>query len=115
MTIREWLEDLRFAGMKLGLERAQALLERLGNPQLEFPSIHVAGTNGKGSLCAQLSANATASGFSVGLFTTPHLVMVEERIRIDGRPISSADFDRHVEAVHEAASEGEVLEPTFYE
>ena len=115
MTIREWLEDLRFAGMKLGLERAQALLERLGNPQLEFPSIHVAGTNGKGSLCAQLSANATASGLSVGLFTTPHLVMVEERIRIDGRPISSADFDRHVEAVHEAASEGEVLEPTFYE
>ena len=115
MNAREWLDDLRFAGMRLGLERAEALLERLGNPQLKFPSIHVAGTNGKGSLCVQLSANAAAAGLRVGLFTTPHLVMVEERIRVDGRPIDSADFDRHVEAIQSAASEGDILEPTFYE
>lgn len=114
MNAREWLDDLRFAGMKLGLERVEALLERLGNPHLEFPSIHVAGTNGKGSLCALLSASAANSGMRVGLFTTPHLVMVEERIRIDGRPVESADFERLVASVR-AAAETEGLEPTFYE
>ena len=114
MTAREWLEDLRFAGMKLGLERIEALLERLGNPQNEFPSIHVAGTNGKGSLCALLSAGAAANGLRVGLFTTPHLVLVEERIRVDGRPIEETDFERCVAAVRSAAEE-ERVEPTFYE
>ena len=81
-------------GMKLGLENCRILLSRLGQPQLDFPSVHVAGSNGKGSLCVQLSAAASASGLTTGLFTSPHLMTVEERIRIDGRPIAPKNFDR---------------------
>lgn len=118
MNDREWLMNRRFAGMSLGLERVEALLERLGNPQLDFPSIHVAGTNGKGTLCAFLSSAAANSGLKVGLFTTPHLVMVEERVRVDGAVIAPSVFDENLATVREAAvAVGEELgeEPTFYE
>ena len=118
MNDREWLTQRQFAGMSLGLERIEPLLERLGDPQLKFPSIHVAGTNGKGSLCALLSSAACDSGFKTGLFTTPHLVTVEERIRIDGKPISPEEFDNYLNRIRMAsealaAEVGE--EPTFYE
>ena len=56
MEDREWLMDRRFAGMNLGLQRIESLLLKMDNPQLDFPSIHVAGTNGKGTLCAFLSS-----------------------------------------------------------
>ena len=102
-------------GMKLGLDNCQILLSRLGNPHLDFPSIHVAGSNGKGSLCVQLSSAATASGFTTGLFTSPHLVTVEERIRIDGRPISSDDFDRALSRVREASEMEPECSPTYFE
>ncbi|MCP4973816.1 MAG: dihydrofolate synthase, partial [Prochlorococcus sp.] len=118
MNDREWLTQRQFAGMSLGLERIEPLLERLGDPQLKFPSIHVAGTNGKGSLCALLSSAACDSGFKTGLFTTPHLVTVEERIRIDGKPISPEEFDNYLNRIRMAsevlAAEGG-QEPTFYE
>ncbi|MEO2222280.1 MAG: bifunctional folylpolyglutamate synthase/dihydrofolate synthase, partial [Candidatus Poseidoniia archaeon] len=78
MSVREWLEERKSAGVKLGLENCELLLQRLDNPHLNFPSVHVAGTNGKGSLCVQLSALAAANGLRVGLFSTPHLVIVEE-------------------------------------
>ena len=93
MSVRDWLEERKSMGVKLGLDNCQIILERLGNPHLEFPSIHVAGSNGQGSLCVQLSAAATASGCTTGLFTSPHLVPVEERVRIDGRPIAPATLD----------------------
>jgi len=102
-------------GVKLGLDNCQTILERLGNPHMEFPSIHVAGSNGKGSLCVQLSAAATASGLTTGLFTSPHLVMVEERVRIDGRPIAPVTFDRLLNAVRDAASIKPVCNPTYFE
>ena len=89
MDDREWLMDRRFAGMNLGLERIESLLHKLDNPQSDFPSIHVAGTNGKGTLCAFLSSAAANTGVRVGLFTTPHLVVVEERVRIDGEVIDT--------------------------
>jgi len=54
MEDREWLMDRRFAGMNLGLQRVELLLQKLGNPQMDFPSVHVAGTNGKGTLCSFL-------------------------------------------------------------
>ena len=118
MEDREWLMDRRFAGMNLGLQRIELLLQKMDNPQMDFPSIHVAGTNGKGTLCAFLSSAAANSGLKVGLFTTPHLVVVEERVRIDGEVIDSQTFDEHLSTVRAAAVEvGEELgeEPTFYE
>ena len=102
-------------GMKLGLENCQTLLSRLGDPHLDFPSIHVAGSNGKGSLCVQLSAAASASGLTTGLFTSPHLVTVEERIRIDGRPIAPEGFDRALSRVREASEQEPVCSPTYFE
>ncbi|MCS5531724.1 MAG: Mur ligase family protein [Candidatus Poseidoniales archaeon] len=118
MDDREWLMDRRFAGMNLGLERIESLLHKLDNPQSDFPSIHVAGTNGKGTLCAFLSSAAANTGVRVGLFTTPHLVVVEERVRIDGEVIDSQTFDEHLSTIRAAAVEvGKELgeQPTFYE
>lgn len=102
-------------GIKLGLENTIEILSRLGNPQLSFPSIHVAGTNGKGSLCAQLSAASTANGAKTGLFTSPHLVMVEERIRIDGEPIHPLHFDEALAKVMAASEQNPPISPTYFE
>jgi len=115
MSIRNWLDEQMLMGVKLGLENCAILLSRLGNPHLDFPSIHVAGSNGKGSVCAQLSAAACASGLTVGLFTSPHLVTVEERIRINGRPISTETFDRLLGSVRAAAEIEPECSPTYFE
>lgn len=74
-------------GVELGLERIQRLLEALGNPQAQVPLVHVAGTNGKGSVCAYLSAVLEAAGYRVGRYTSPHLVSWRERITVNDRPI----------------------------
>ncbi|MBW8886943.1 MAG: bifunctional folylpolyglutamate synthase/dihydrofolate synthase [Fibrobacteres bacterium] len=77
--------------MKLGLENIHALLDRLGNPERGLTFLHVAGTNGKGSVCANLAALAGAAGYRrVGLYTSPHLVSFRERIQVDGEPIPAA-------------------------
>lgn len=81
-------------GVKLGLDNVGRLLEALGHPQRTFPSIHVAGTNGKGSVCAMLDAALRADGRRTGLYTSPHLVDVRERIRVDGRMIGRAELGR---------------------
>jgi dihydrofolate synthase/folylpolyglutamate synthase len=103
--------------MKFRLGNPKRILKRLGkkpHKKFKFKSIHVAGSNGKGSLCVQLSAAATASGLKTGLFTSPHLVRVEERVRINGRPIEPDDFDRLLGAVRKAASAEERI-PTYFE
>ena len=115
MSSRSWFEERAIMGIKLGLENCEEILSRLGNPQFSFPSIHVAGTNGKGSLCAQLSATSSANGVKTGLFTSPHLVMVEERIRIDGVPIESHQFDEALRKVMVASAEDPPISPTFFE
>ena len=115
MSVRDWLDERMSMGVKLGLENCTTLLSRLGDPHLDFPSIHVAGSNGKGSVCVQLSAAACASGLTTGLFTSPHLVTVEERIRIDGRPISPEVFDRLLGSVREAAETEPECSPTYFE
>ncbi|HEV2012540.1 MAG TPA: folylpolyglutamate synthase/dihydrofolate synthase family protein [Candidatus Dormibacteraeota bacterium] len=95
MTYQESLEYLtslgRF-GIKLGLERTQALLRELGEPQDLFQGVHVAGTNGKGSVCAMVASVLQASGYKVGLMPKPHLISYTERIQVDQRPIAEADF-----------------------
>jgi dihydrofolate synthase/folylpolyglutamate synthase len=78
--------------IKWSLEPTQALLDALGHPERQFPSIHVGGTNGKGSVCAFLAAALQARGFRVGLYTSPHLVSVCERVTVNGQPISEEAF-----------------------
>ncbi len=90
-------------GVNLGLERIQTLLAALGSPHLAVPIIHVAGTNGKGSVCAYLSSILSAAGYRVGRYTSPHLVDWNERICIDDRPIPTAvalaTIDRVIAAI----------------
>ncbi|MBI3564483.1 MAG: bifunctional folylpolyglutamate synthase/dihydrofolate synthase [Elusimicrobia bacterium] len=80
--------------IELGLDRVRAHLSRLGNPQETVPAFHVAGTNGKGSTCAMLASVLKAAGYRTGLYVSPHLLSVRERISVDGRPIPEKDFAR---------------------
>ena len=113
--IRDWLNGRIGAGVRLGLDTCSEMLDRLGNPHADFPSVHVAGTNGKGSLCAHLSALGSMNGELIGLFTSPHLVRVEERARIDGQPIPEEEFDQFLEEVREASSIQPEIQPTYFE
>jgi dihydrofolate synthase/folylpolyglutamate synthase len=104
--------------IKLGLDNVTRLLRRLENPQGSFPSVQLAGTNGKGSTAAMLASIARAAGVRAGLYTSPHLVSVTERVRVGGREISRDEFARHATRVREAAEEvgresGAL--PTFFE
>ena len=92
-SVREWLYASKSKGMSLGLSRVNAALEALGRPDKQMDCIHVAGSNGKGSACAQLVAGLFRAGYRVGLFSSPHLVRIEERVRVDGRAISEEEFD----------------------
>ena len=83
--------------------RAGALLEELGHPEKTLKIIHVAGSNGKGSVCAYLNRILIQHGFRTGLFTSPHLVDVRERIRIDNEMVSKSDFVQAFDRVHSAA------------
>ena len=89
---------------KLGLERIRAVLASLGNPERAYRVVHVAGTNGKGSTCAMITAGLQAAGIRTGLFTSPHLIEPTERIQIDGIPVSQAQFSRAFDVVHQAAN-----------
>ena len=86
-----------------GLTRIRALMERLGNPQKRLRFLHVAGTNGKGSVCACLASVLTAAGYRVGLNTSPHLERFHERIQVDGVPIPDEALGRLTEEVQKAA------------
>jgi dihydrofolate synthase / folylpolyglutamate synthase len=104
--------------IKLGLENVTRLLRRLGNPQASFPAVQIAGTNGKGSTASMLAAVLRAAGVRAGLYTSPHLVSVTERVRVGGREISRDEFARHATRVREAAEAVEQESgalPTFFE
>jgi len=101
----KWLNKCRNQGMSLGLERTNNMLDRLGNPELLIPAIHVAGSNGKGTACALISGALILSGKKVGTFTSPHIVSMEERIRINGQITNENSFRKAVEIV-ELAAEG---------
>ena len=79
---------------KLGLYNISTLLRSLGSPQKDFQSILIAGTNGKGSVAAFISSVLRQAGYTTGLYTSPHLHTIEERIQINGTSISSTDFSR---------------------
>jgi dihydrofolate synthase / folylpolyglutamate synthase len=87
-----YLTSLGRFGVKLGLERTLALLRALGDPHELFQGVHVAGTNGKGSVCAMLASVLQTAGYRVGLMPKPHLLSYTERIQVDQKPIAEADF-----------------------
>jgi dihydrofolate synthase/folylpolyglutamate synthase len=89
--------------MKLGLRNTELLLESLDNPERSFPSVQIAGTNGKGSTAVMLDSICRAAGIKTGLYTSPHLVSITERIRIAGEQISESDFARHTATVRDAS------------
>ncbi|MEO1134327.1 MAG: Mur ligase family protein, partial [Cyanobacteria bacterium J06639_1] len=87
-----YLDSLTHFGIQLGLDRIEALLQVLGQPQKQIPAVHVAGTNGKGSVCALVSHAIAAAGYRVGRYTSPHLIEWCERIWMQGQSISRDDW-----------------------
>lgn len=107
MTYEEainYLEAANVFGIQLGLGRIQNLLERLGNPQNKYQTIHVTGTNGKGSVTAMIASALTEAGFKTGRYTSPHLEDYTERIHIDHHDISRDDFAAAVAVVKDAVT-----------
>ena len=112
------LYERRQFGIKLGLEPVRRMCELPGNPEQQYGVIHVAGTNGKGSVSATLAAILQAAGLRVGLYTSPHLVRFNERVRVDGVPLSDADLVAALAVCERAAEtvlEEQDHEATFFE
>ena len=116
-SMLDWIYSLRQGDIRPGLENVGALLERLGNPHMSFRSMHVAGTDGKGSVSACLSSVLIESGLKVGLYTSPHILEFNERIRVNGESISDGDLeglaDMIVPIVKDMMAEGQSC--TFFE
>ena len=100
--------------IKLGLRNTELLLAALDNPQRAFPSVQIAGTNGKGSTAVMLDSICRASGIKTGLYTSPHLVSMTERIKVSGVEITTGDFAACATVVREVSEQLEAL-PTFFE
>jgi dihydrofolate synthase/folylpolyglutamate synthase len=100
---RAALDSLLRFGVRLDLSRMQALMRALGDPQANLAAVHIVGTNGKSSTTRMCAAALAASGLRVGTYLSPHVVRIEERVQLDGEPLSAARFDRLVAAVLEAA------------
>lgn len=115
----EFLYGIRLFGQKLGLETMQYLLRLMGNPQRSLRFIHIAGTNGKGSVAAMLHSVLTTAGYKTGLYTSPHLVSFCERFQIGGQPIAKAVVVRLVEQIkpllQQVGEHPEFRQPTFFE
>ena len=106
------LFNLQRLGIKLGLEHTFRLLDCIGNPQNDLTMIHVAGTNGKGSTCAMIASILQASGKNIGLYTSPHLIRFNERIRINGYPIPDKKIINFMKKVGPVVQK---IESTFFE
>jgi dihydrofolate synthase/folylpolyglutamate synthase len=116
----EYLFGLEQFGIKFGLENIRALLARLDHPERAFTSIHIAGTNGKGSVAAMVDAGVRAAGHRGGRYTSPHLIRLNERFTIDGVAVDDATMIAAVEDVRDAVeslrSDGTLsVQPTFFE
>lgn len=109
------LESLSIRGMKLGLAAIDALCERLGRPERRVPSVLIGGTNGKGSTAAMIAAIAHAAGIRGGLYTSPHLVDVTERIRVSERDVTREELDSALARVFRAADASPEIPVTYFE
>ena len=117
--ILDYLYALKNRGSRYGIERMHLLCEALGHPEQKFPVIHVAGTNGKGSVCAMLEAMYRDNGYKVGFFSSPHLVHLGERVQVDRQMLSELEIVRYIEQLRPIAAElgksDPNLHPTFFE
>lgn len=117
MTYNEalgYIHSVVWMGSRPGLSRTQELLRLLGNPEREMKFIHVAGTNGKGSTCSMLNSILKAAGYKVGLYTSPYIVRFNERMCINGEPISDGELAELVSAIKPLAESMED-KPTEFE
>jgi len=105
MTAAERFEKLPMFDIRVGLERTEKLAAAVGNPERGLRFLHLAGTNGKGSTGAMLECALRRSGFRTGFYTSPHLVDLRERFRIDGRAVSAAELDAAADELAEAGRE----------
>ena len=105
MTVQgtiEFIQAASWLGCRPGLERISDLMHRLGDPQKELRFVHITGTNGKGSTAAMLASILREAGYTVGLFTSPHLRFYHERIRVNGIDISDEELCAVAETVRPA-------------
>lgn len=116
-SVTDFLYSLRNRGSKYGLGRMQQFAKAIQNPERSFSSIHVAGTNGKGSVCAMLESLYRSNGYKTGLFTSPHLIRLNERIQINRIPISDLDLATYVNELRARCDEQFSSDnyPSFFE
>ena len=110
----EKLRIVRYNNDNFDLDRMRGLLKKLGNPQDKFRSVHVAGTKGKGSTSTMIAAMLRACGYKVGLYTSPHLIDIRERIVINGDKIPSADFARILREIEPIVQRAKPM-PTYFD
>lgn len=110
----DYLYALRDQGSKYGLERIQALIHALENPHRRYPVIHVAGTNGKGSVCAMLEAIYRENGYQTGLFTSPHLIHLGERIQVNRQALGESTLVEYVQQM-QSLCDSSKPSPSFFE
>lgn len=108
---QDYLSSLNSARIRLGLDRMRCLLRKLHDPQTRYATVVIGGTNGKGSIAAMTASILSSGGFRTGLYTSPHLIDVRERIRIDGRMISTEEMGTEIEEVRHQVTE----EVTYFE
>jgi dihydrofolate synthase/folylpolyglutamate synthase len=116
----DWLLGLGQFGIKFGLDNMRAITGALGHPEHSFASIHVAGTNGKGSVTAVVETGLRLAGLRTGRYTSPHLMHLTERFAVDGVPVPVADLEAAVEAVRNVVVDLQAqrildVHPTFFE
>src|SRR5690349_14452651 len=117
---RELASPQQALAAKFDLHNIRAICERMGHPERQFASVHIAGTNGKGSTAAMLASIIQAAGLHSGLYTSPHLVRINERIRLDGAEISdeqfAESFARLIAVIEELLASGTLAaHPTYFE
>jgi dihydrofolate synthase/folylpolyglutamate synthase len=110
----ERLRIVRYNNQNFDLDRMRTLLRKLGNPQDHFRSVHIAGTKGKGSTCAMVASMLQSCGYKVGVYTSPHLVDIRERIQINGEMISHAEFARLVRSIEPIVARSRPV-PTYFD
>ena len=118
--IQDYLFSLKARGAKFGIDRMRLFAAALGHPERAVPCLHVAGTNGKGSVAAMLEAIFRAAGWRTGLYTSPHLVRLGERVRVNGQILTEAEITAYTAELRPiadqlAATEGEDDRPSFFE
>ena len=118
-AVKEYLYGLKLSGVKFGIDRMRRLAEALGHPERTYPVIHVAGTNGKGSVAAMLESIFRASGRRTGLYTSPHLVKLGERVQVDRQLLTEAEIVAYAQELQPIAAQAAVFaadeHATFFE